>query len=115
MAGLYFLAGVNHFLHPEFYKKIMPPWLPWHYELIVVSGVSELLIGIFLIPIKTRKYAAWSLILLLVAVFPANIQMMINYKDQNNSQLWIAIVRLPVQILLIWWAWIYTKQDKMLE
>jgi uncharacterized membrane protein len=47
----------------------------------------------------------------LIAVFPANIQMTINYANEHNPDLWISIVRLPIQILLIWWAWVYTKVD----
>lgn len=112
MAVFYICAGINHFLNPYFYIKIMPSYIPFHLEMVYISGVFEILCGLFLIPERTRKYGAWITILLLIAVFPANIQMAVNYYNENNPELWIAILRLPVQIFLIWWAWIYTKGNR---
>lgn len=109
MSGLYLIAGINHFISPLFYKKIMPPYIPWHMPLIYVSGAAEILLGIFLIPQTTRKFAAWGIIILLIAIFPANINMMINYMHEKNPGLWIAILRLPLQLVLIWWAYTFTK------
>jgi len=112
MAAIYLAAGINHFVNPEFYNKIMPPWLPWHLSLIYISGLAEMILGILLFPEKTRKWAAWGIIILLVAVFPANIQMMLNYREQQNPYLWVAILRLPLQLLLIGWAFRFTKPAK---
>lgn len=112
MALFYMGAGINHFIHPRFYTAIMPSWLQWHSALVLISGIAELLLGIFLIPVSTRRVAAWGLIALLVAVFPANVQMMMNYIHEQNPKTWISILRLPLQALLIWWAWIYTKPSK---
>lgn len=109
MALLYFTAGVNHFIHPAFYLKIMPPWIPVHKELVFISGIAEVLFAMLLLFPVTRRFAAWGIIALLVAVFPANIQMMLNYMDENNTRLWISILRLPLQIVLIWWAYGFTK------
>jgi uncharacterized membrane protein len=88
----------------------MPPWLFWHYPLIYISGVCEIVFGLLLIPKQTRKQAAWCIIVLLVAVFPSNVQMMLNYRHQHNSYLWVAILRLPLQPLLIWWAYQFAKR-----
>ena len=112
MAAFYMLAGVNHFLHPLYYQAIMPPYLPSSLTLIYISGICEMLFGVLLIPKMTRRIAAQFIILLLIAVFPANVQMVINYVHAHDAQLWIAIVRLPIQLLLIGWAWIYTKKPK---
>lgn len=112
MAAFYVIAGANHFIHPDFYKKIMPPWLPWHYFIIYFSGVCEIVFGSLLIPQQTRKPAAWGIIALLVAVFPANIQMMLNYWHQQSPNLWVAILRLPLQILLIGWAYMFAKNRR---
>jgi uncharacterized membrane protein len=113
MAVFYMAAGINHFIHPEFYLAIMPPYLPWHSALVLISGVAELVLGILLIPPFTRKLAAWGIILLLIAVFPANVQMLLNYIQENNPKTWLAILRLPIQGLLIWWAYQYTwKADE---
>ena len=110
MSIVYFFAGVNHFLHPLFYLKIMPPWLGSHRTLVFISGACEILFALLLLPTRTRQFAAWCIILLLIAVFPANIQMMINYLNENNSQLWIAILRLPIQIFLVLWAYSFTRK-----
>jgi uncharacterized membrane protein len=73
-----------------------------------ISGACEIVFGLLLIPDTTRSIAAWLIIVLLIAIFPANIQMSINFKRKNNPYFWITIVRLPLQFLLIWWAWSYT-------
>jgi uncharacterized membrane protein len=109
MAALYVAAGINHFIHPEFYREIMPRWLPFHDELIFISGVFEILFALLLLLPVTRRTAAWGIIALLISVFPANIQMTLNYQQENNPGLWLAVLRLPVQILLIWWAYSFTK------
>ena len=75
MAAFYVFAGLNHFRAPEFYLPIMPPYLPWHAELVFLSGVAEVMIGVGLLVPRTRVLAAWGAIALLVAVFPANIHM----------------------------------------
>jgi uncharacterized membrane protein len=109
MSVFYVGAGVNHFWHPQYYIRIMPFWLPWHNELVLISGICEILFGLLLLFSSTRRLAAWGIILLLLAVFPANIQMMLNYWNESNPQLWISILRLPLQIILIWWAYMFTK------
>ena len=102
-------AGVNHFIHPHFYLQIMPPWLPLHKELIFISGIAEVLFALLLLFPITRRIGAWGIIALLVAVLPANIQMLLNYSRENNPMLWVAILRLPIQLFLIWWAYSFTK------
>lgn len=102
-------AGINHFIRPGFYLKIMPPWLPFHEAFVFTSGVAEVLCALLLLFTGTRRSGAWAVIALLVAVFPANIQMLVNYKHDNNPLTWIAILRLPTQLLLIWWAYSFTK------
>lgn len=112
IAIFYVAAGINHFVNPEFYKKIMPSWLPWHLSLIYISGVAEIILGVLLLPVQTRNWTAWGIIILLVVVFPANVQMMLNYKEQQSPHLWLAVIRLPLQLLLIWWAYQFTKPAK---
>jgi len=107
---LYVGAGINHFLRPAFYMSIIPPVLPWHYAITILSGIAEIVFGVLLLVPATRKMAAWGIIFLLVAVFPANVQMLINYLHEQNPKTWIAILRLPVQGLLIWWAYVYTRK-----
>jgi uncharacterized membrane protein len=108
MGILYIAAGIYHFVRPQGYVKIMPPWISWHLPLVYISGVCEILLGVLLIPESTRSMAAWGIIALLIAVFPANIQMTINYFHYNNPMKWLTVARLPLQLVLIWWAWLYT-------
>src|SRR6218665_915369 len=75
MAVLYILAGLNHFRAPKFYLKMMPPYLPAHGALVFWSGVAEVALGLLLFFPATRVMAAWGVIALLVAVFPANFYM----------------------------------------
>lgn len=113
MILFYISAGLNHFINPEFYLPIMPPYLGWHLQLIYISGAFEIIFALLLIPQITRRTAALLIISLLIAVFPANIQMTINYFSENNPDLWISVVRLPVQLLLLWWAWSFTRSPKV--
>jgi uncharacterized membrane protein len=112
MGTLYVAAGINHFVHPATYFKIMPPWLPAHNALVIASGVAEILLGLLLMPPLTRRLAAAGIIILLIAVFPANVQIMLNYRNEDHPLLWLAVLRLPLQCLLIWWAYQYTKPLK---
>lgn len=106
IALLFVAAGVNHFVMPEFYLKIMPPYLPWHRELVALSGVAEILLGLLILPERTRWWAGWGLILLLIAVFPANIETVRKFAMEPpvtayKVALWL---RLPLQLVLIWWV-----------
>ena len=110
MALLYITAGIVHFVKPGTYLRIMPPYIPWPLAMVYLSGACEIVFGLLLWPESTRPTAAWLIIALLIAVFPANIQMAINFYKKDNTYLWLAIARLPLQGLLIWWAWIYTRR-----
>jgi len=110
MVCLYVVAGISHFVHPQAFMSIMPPWLPWPAMLVLVSGICEVGFGLLLLPVATRRVGAWLIIALLVAVFPANVQMAVNYAHAQSPYLWIALLRLPLQGVLVWWAWQYTKR-----
>ena len=104
LALLFVGAGGWHFVHPLTYQHIMPPWLPAPLLLVYVSGVFEILGGLGLLPQRTRRLASWGLVALLIAVFPANIYM-VQIHEQLHVPGWVAWGRLPLQALLIWWAW----------
>ncbi|HXH99086.1 MAG TPA: MauE/DoxX family redox-associated membrane protein [Sphingobacteriaceae bacterium] len=110
MVVLYIAAGLNHFIHPEFYRNIMPSWVPFHEEMIIISGICEILFAVLLLFPLTRRIGAWCIIALLIAVFPANIHMMLNDAHNNIPRLWISLLRLPVQAILIWWAYSFTSK-----
>lgn len=111
LCALFFvLAGLNHFLNPIFYLKIMPPYLPWHLPLVYLSGVVEIALGCLLLLPQFTRLAAWGLIALLLAVFPANIHMALHhelYPEYSSPALWL---RLPLQFVLLAWAYWYTAR-----
>ncbi len=108
---MFILAGINHFLKPEFYLPMMPPYIPAHELMVILSGIAEIVLGVMLFIPRFSRLAAWGMIALLVAVFPANLHMALNpelFPDVPQIGLWI---RLPLQGVMIWWAWLYTKPD----
>jgi uncharacterized membrane protein len=113
ITGIIFItAGINHFIIPNFYMEIMHPYLPYPLMLIYLSGVAEVICGILLIISKTRKIGAWLTIALLIAIFPANIQMSIDELNNAGVLFYASIVRLPLQFLLIYWVYRFTKEIK---
>lgn len=105
----YVLAGFNHFKNPEIYLKMMPSYLPWPEALNSVSGAAEMALGMMLLRPETRSIAAWSLILLLIAVFPANISMYMQGGAAYGLPEWALALRLPMQVVLIAWAYWHTR------
>ena len=107
LSGFFVVAGAMHFVIPGTYMRIMPPWIPFPLEMVYVSGVAEIAGGLGLLVPRLRLAAGIGLIALLVAVFPANVQMLVNAIHNADSMLYIALLwmRLPLQPLLI--VWIY--------
>ena len=110
MGLAYVAVGVNHFVMPATYEAIMPPYLPWHRELVWISGAAEIALGILVLVPKTRVLAAWGLVALLIAVFPANLHMALNPADFDIPR-WVLYLRLPLQGLFIAWALWYTRAE----
>jgi len=111
MGVVYVAAGVNHFLSPRMYEGIMPDYLPAHHELVLLSGAAEIAGGVGVLMPRTRRAAAWGLVALLVAVMPANVWMVQHHERYPGIPLWALWVRLPLQGVLVWWAWRYTRAD----
>jgi uncharacterized membrane protein len=107
-------AGLNHFIKPDPYVAMMPDALPAHLALVYISGVAEILGGLGLILPRTRRLAAWGLVLLLLAIFPANINMAVNHLPLGDRPVptWALWARLPLQAVLIAWAYWYTRPEK---
>jgi uncharacterized membrane protein len=105
LAAVFFVvAGTFHFLKPEMYLQIMPPYLPAPQLLVAVSGIAEMAGGIGLLVHPWRRAAGWGLIALLIAVFPANIYML-QHPGQFHFAPWILWARLPLQGVFIAWVW----------
>ena len=107
MSLFYVSVGINHFLNPEWFVKIVPPiLLEFDYELVYLSGVCEVIFGLLILIPKARYYAAWGLILTLAAVFPANIYLAQTNGVAMDTTAAVAWYRLPFQtvfILLAYW------------
>jgi uncharacterized membrane protein len=104
LATFFVAAGIMHFVNPGFYLAMMPKLIPssWHGPLVALTGVCEILGGLGLLPAATRTLTGWCLLVFLVAVLPANVQMLLNALARHASTgtlaaLWI---RLPIQFLL---------------
>ena len=108
-AALFIIGGIGHFVATDFYMKIMPLYLPLHRMLVLSSGVFEIALGVLLLVPRFSRLAAWELIALLIAVFPANIYV---YQHQASFPLppLIHLLRLPMQGVLILWAFLYTRR-----
>ena len=112
LLGIAFIfAGINHFVNPNFYMRIMPPVLPFPLFLIYLSGVFEIAFGILLLIPKFTRLAAWGIVLLLIAVFPANIYMALNAGNFPEFSLAMIYLRLPLQFVLIAWAFWFTREN----
>jgi uncharacterized membrane protein len=107
MATLYVVAGANHFRKPEIYYKIIPNSLLYKDFINFMTGFLQILFGASLLFPKYQSVAASSIIILLILIFPSNLYMVFNKKARLGMPIWLLIVRLPLQFLLIYWAYLY--------
>ncbi|MGF1638497.1 MAG: hypothetical protein ACFCUU_15580 [Cyclobacteriaceae bacterium] len=113
MSGFYVIAGINHFVNPQFYYPLIPDYLPYHSLLNILSGFAEIILGLLLLLVTTRKLASYGIIAMLILFIPAHIHLI----DMGGCidlglcvPLWVAWVRLvPLQLLLMYWAWWHRK------
>ena len=106
------VAGVMHFVNPSFFDAIVPPWLGpserfWTYA----SGVAELVVGPLLIIRRTRRIGALAAIVVLVAVYPANLYMVWDWRDRSFGERFVSWARLPFQFVFIWLAWMVARSQ----
>ena len=116
MGAMYVVAGLSHFVAPTVYAQVVPPVFPRPLALVYLSGAAEILLGVGVMVPRTRRLAAWGLVALLLAVFPANVYMATHdvvlegvpawASTPSNAATW---ARLPFQLVLIGWAWWYTR------
>ena len=119
MSLFYVFAGIKHFTNPTWYMKIMPPYLPLHKELVYISGAFEIILGLMLLLDNTRFIGAWGLILLLIAIFPANIYLAQTNGAALNISPSLAWGRLPFQAIFIFRVsdlrlWVLEKKNSFL-
>ena len=116
LGAVFVVAGVMHFVAPRPFADVVPRELPRPMALVYLSGVAEILLGLGVMVPRTRRLSAWGLIGLLLAVFPANVNMAVrdvavrgvSYEPAD----WMLWARLPLQGVLVLWAWWYTRPDE---
>jgi uncharacterized membrane protein len=112
VGGFVTVAGVMHFVNPQFFDNIVPPWLPpnerfWTYA----SGVAELVVGPLVLLPRTRRIGAMAAIALFLAVYPANLYMAWDWRNRSAGEQFVAYARLPFQFLFIWMAWKIARRN----
>lgn len=107
MAAMYIIAGVMHFIKPRVYGAIMPPYIPYKKAMVFWSGVAEVVLGVGLLFDTTRVFAVWGIILMLLIFFTVHIDMITNEKHKGKFPAWLLWLRLPLQFLLMYWAYQY--------
>jgi uncharacterized membrane protein len=116
MGALYVVAGITHFVVPDAFAQIVPPVLPYPLALVYLSGVAEIILGAGVLYSPTRRFAAWGLVALLLAIFPANVYMATSdivvtgvFGSTADPSATVRWGRLPLQAVLIALAWWYTR------
>ena len=108
MAGFYIWAGISHFTRPEFFLSLLPAYMPLHTELVYLSGIAEIVLGVLVAIPRTAMFAGWCIIAMLIAFLPVHVHMLVNnhlYPEAPTSALWL---RFPLQAIFILWAYWYT-------
>jgi uncharacterized membrane protein len=108
MALIYIVAGLNHFRTPKLYERIIPPYFSNPKLLNLISGFAEITLGIALLISRYSNYAAWGVIALLIAIFPTHIYMYQNNEAGMRLPKFVLLLRMPLQLGLIYWAYMYT-------
>ncbi len=115
LAAFYTVAGILHFVKPENYLRIMPPALPAPLALVLLSGAAEFVLGIAVLFPRTRRRAAWGIVALLIAVFPANLYMYQRSVETRGAAYGVAPIvlywRLWLQAGFVLWAYWHTRRD----
>lgn len=109
MAGIYIIAGLMHFLKPKIYLRIMPRYLPAPKILVYLSGAAEIILGIGLLFPATKDAAVIGIMVMLLVFLLVHFYMLSSKKAGAGFPVWALILRIPLQFILIWWAWYYLR------
>jgi len=107
MGGLYFIAGIMHFVKPRMYQRIMPNYMPKHKLLVFLSGVAEIILGVSICIPATKDLAVYGIITMLLIFLPVHFHMLFGKNAAMGLPKWALILRIPLQFVLIFWAYTY--------
>ncbi len=108
MGVLYILAGMNHFRKPKLYERIIPPYFPAKSTMVLLSGIAEMILGFMLLTKDTQQIAAWGIICMLAVFLTVHFYMLQNEEASMKLPKWALIGRIPLQFILMYWAYLYT-------
>ncbi|MEP2238335.1 MAG: MauE/DoxX family redox-associated membrane protein [Maribacter sp.] len=109
MGAIYIFAGIMHFIRPKVYLRIMPRYLPAHKTLVLLSGVAEVLLGMGLFFKETKDLSIYGIIAMLAVFLLVHFYMLSGKKASAGVPKWLLLLRLPIQFILMYWAFIYLK------
>lgn len=109
MAGMYIFAGIMHFVKPKAYMRIMPRYLPNHKQLVYISGLAEIVLGIALCSPALKQYSIYGIITLLTLFLLVHFYMLSSEKAAAGIPKWILVLRIPLQFGLMYWAYWYLQ------
>jgi uncharacterized membrane protein len=109
MAVIYIIAGIMHFVRPKMYLRILPSYLPGHKLLVIISGITEIILGIALCFSETKDLTIYLMIVTLAFFLPAHFHMLFNKKASMGIAKWKLIARIPLQFVLMFWAYWYLR------
>lgn len=107
LSAIFIIAGIFHLIKPKAFMRIMPLYIPYHRQLVYVSGIVEIIAGVGILFLQTRFYSIWAIICMLIAFFPVHIHMLINEKASLKLPKSVLAFRLLLQFGLIYWATLY--------
>lgn len=104
---LYVIAGMNHFRKPKLYERIMPPYIPAHKEMVLLSGIAEMILGFLIMNKDTQTFAAWAIIGMLAVFLTVHFHMLKDERASLKLPKWVLVARIPLQFALMYWAYQY--------
>ena len=107
MGGLYFIAGIMHFVKPRMYQRIIPKYMPNHKLLVLLSGVAEIILGVSICIPATKDVSIYGIIAMLLIFLTVHFHMLFVKSAAMGLQQWVLILRIPLQFVLIYWAYTY--------
>lgn len=108
LGALLVLAGVNHFRKPKLYERIMPPYIPQHSTMVMLSGIAEMILGFMLLTPSSQNMAAWGIIIMLILYLPIHFFMLRVKEASLKLPKWLLIFRIPLQFVIMYWVYQYT-------
>jgi len=107
LSAIFIIAGIFHLIKPKAFMRIMPLYIPYHKQLVYLSGIAEILAGVGVLFLQTRFFSIWAIIAMLILFIPVHIHMLVNEKASLKLPKLVLIFRLLLQFGFIYWVHLY--------